>query len=106
MIMKTLLISPRTERSYWNFEEICRRLGRKTMCPPIGLLTVAAMLPTDWELRLVDLNVRDLAETEWEWAELVMIGGMIAQRDSFRHTLQGSSGVIGAHPSSGSHPHI
>jgi radical SAM superfamily enzyme YgiQ (UPF0313 family) len=85
--MKALLISPKLERSFWSFDETCLRSGRKVLCPPIGLLTVAAMLPADWELRLVDLNARNLADADWDWADVVMVGGMIAQRDSFRDVL-------------------
>ena len=51
---------------------------------PVGLLTVAAMLPEDWETRLVDLNVDSLRDADLDWAELVFISGMIAQRDSAR----------------------
>jgi radical SAM superfamily enzyme YgiQ (UPF0313 family) len=86
--MKALLISPKLERSFWSFDETCLRSGRKVLCPPLGLLTVAAMLPADWEPRLVDLNARSLADADWDWADIVMIGGMIAQRDSFRDLLK------------------
>ena len=77
--MKVLLLSPKIPLSYWTFGELCRFGGRKALIPPLGLITVAALLPPDWEFRLVDLNIRDLREDDWHWAELVMISGMIFQ---------------------------
>lgn len=85
--MRTLLISPELERSFWSFEKTCLFSGHKTLCPPIGLLTVAALLPPDWEPRLADLNTRSLTAADWDWADVVMIGGMIAQRDGFLKTI-------------------
>ena len=60
--------------------ETLKQTGRKTLLPPLGLLTVAALLPPSWELRLVDLNTRALPASDWLWADLVMITGMIIQR--------------------------
>ena len=56
--------------------------------PPLGLLTVAALLPDSWELRLVDLNTRDLSEADWQWADLVMITGMLIQRSGLLELVQ------------------
>ena len=60
--------------------ETLTQTGRKTLLPPLGLLTVAALLPPSWELRLADLNTRALTASDWLWADLVMITGMIIQR--------------------------
>ena len=65
LVMKALLNSPELERSFLDLEITCRRLVRKTLCPPIGLLTVAALLPQDWELCLRGLNVCDLTDADW-----------------------------------------
>ncbi len=57
-------------------------VGCKTLFPPLGLITVAALLPDTWEIRLVDLNAEPLAEVDWQWADLVMLTGMFIQRDN------------------------
>ncbi|MBI5525817.1 MAG: B12-binding domain-containing radical SAM protein, partial [Deltaproteobacteria bacterium] len=78
--MRALLIYPRFPRSFWDFEKPLRLIGRKAMLPPLGLVTVAAMLPPGWHLKLVDRNVREVREDEWRWADLVLLTGMIVQK--------------------------
>ncbi|MFH1723672.1 MAG: DUF4070 domain-containing protein [Elusimicrobiota bacterium] len=78
---RCLLIYPKfSEFSFWNFASAYRVAGLKYQTTPLGLLTVAALLPADWECRLVDLNVSDLSDADLEWAHLVMTGGMITQQ--------------------------
>ncbi len=79
--MKVLLIQPKFLTSFWSLAEACKLAGRKTLLPPLGLLTVAALLPVTWNFRLADLNVRALITDDWQWADLVMISGMIIQRE-------------------------
>jgi len=79
--VRVLLINPEFPGSFWSLQQSCELLGRKTLMPPLGLLTLAALLPGDWELRLVDLNARRLSPGDWDWAELVMLSGMIVQRE-------------------------
>jgi len=79
--MRALLIYPEFPRSFWSLKQSCELLGRKTLMAPLGLLTLAALLPRDWEIRLVDLNTRPLSEADWHWAEMVLLSGMIVQRD-------------------------
>ncbi len=67
--MRTLLINPQMPYSFWTLESTCQLTGVKTLAPPLGLLTVAALLPATWELRLADLNTRALSEADWQWAE-------------------------------------
>ena len=62
-------------------------MNRKVLLPPLGLVTVAALLPQEWEMKLVDLNVRELSEAEWQWAELVVISGMIVQKDDMQRQI-------------------
>jgi len=66
--------------SFWNFERVCQLVGVKYMTPPLGLLTVAALLPSHWELRLVDENVRPLEDSDLAWANLVLVGCKIVHR--------------------------
>lgn len=82
--MKILLVSPKTPDTFWSFRHVLRFVSKKAAFPPLGLLTVAAMLPSDWELRLVDLNVRPLADTDVRWADFVFLSAMIVHRDSVR----------------------
>jgi radical SAM superfamily enzyme YgiQ (UPF0313 family) len=78
--MRVLLVNPAFPLSFWTLEKTLQQTGRKTLLPPLGLLTVAALLPSSWELRLADLNTRALTASDWLWADLVMITGMIIQR--------------------------
>lgn len=76
-----LLIQPRFEASnFWNMTDSAATTGAKTVAPPLGLLTVAALLPQHWTFRLVDLNVRDLTQEEWDAADIICTGGMIPQQ--------------------------
>jgi radical SAM superfamily enzyme YgiQ (UPF0313 family) len=78
--MKVLLVQPEAPLSYWKLPELCRLSGKKALYPPLGLITVAALLPPDWELRLVDLEIEHLTPADWDWAEMVMISGMVVHR--------------------------
>jgi radical SAM superfamily enzyme YgiQ (UPF0313 family) len=75
-------------------------MGRKTLLPPLGLLTVAALLPQEWEFRLIDLNIGALTAASWQWADLVMITGMIIQREAVLSLVreakeQGKTVIVG-----------
>ncbi len=86
--MRALLVYPLFPESYWSFEALVRLVGRRAVHPPLGLVTVAALLPASWELRLVDRNVRDLREEEWEWAEIVLLSGMLVQKRDFLELIR------------------
>jgi radical SAM superfamily enzyme YgiQ (UPF0313 family) len=80
--MKVLLLYPEFPDTFWSFKHALKFIGKKASLPPLGLLTVAAMLPEHWEKRLVDVNVRKLREKDLDRADIVFISGMIAQQDS------------------------
>jgi radical SAM superfamily enzyme YgiQ (UPF0313 family) len=82
--MKILLISPRTPNTFWSFKHVLRFVAKKAAFPPLGLITVAAMLPPEWELRLVDLNVGRLEDSDLRWADYVLISAMIVHQESVR----------------------
>jgi radical SAM superfamily enzyme YgiQ (UPF0313 family) len=86
--MNVLLLYPRFPQSFWSFEKTLALLDRKAMLPPLGLVTVAAILPQEWEFKLVDRNVRDVTPAEWEWAELVILSAMIVQKDDLLEQIQ------------------
>ena len=76
-----LLVAPRfTGRSFWNFTAACELYGARFPAPPLGLITVAALLPAAWDCRLVNRNTEELREADLDWADLVMTGGMLPQR--------------------------
>ena len=79
--MKCLLVAPRfSEFSYWNYREVCELFGARYPAAPLGLVTVAALLPQHWDIRLLDLNVREMDTDLLEWADIVLAGGMVPQQ--------------------------
>jgi radical SAM superfamily enzyme YgiQ (UPF0313 family) len=82
--MRILLVSPQTPDTFWSFKHAVRFVSKKASMPPLGLLTVAAMLPPDWELKLVDLNVARLKDRDLHQADYVLISAMLVQRESVR----------------------
>jgi radical SAM superfamily enzyme YgiQ (UPF0313 family) len=78
---RVLLIYPLfVAETFWNFAEACELMGARYPVAPLGLITVAAMLPPHWEVRLVDRNTGDLTEADLAWADMVMTGGMLPQQ--------------------------
>ncbi|MEW5915573.1 MAG: B12-binding domain-containing radical SAM protein [Gemmatimonadota bacterium] len=80
--LNILLISPRFPETFWSFAHALRFIGRRASQPPLGLLTVAALLPMHWQKRLVDLNVQPLTDADLAWADYAFVGGMVVQRAS------------------------
>ncbi|RUT07242.1 B12-binding domain-containing radical SAM protein [Dulcicalothrix desertica PCC 7102] len=81
--MRALLIYPAFPKSFWSFEKFLELVSRKVLFPPLGLVTVAAILPQEWEFKLVDCNIREITEPEWAWADIVIISAMIVQKEDF-----------------------
>jgi len=86
--VNVLLIYPRCPDTFWGFKYALRFISRKAVQPPLGLVTVAAMLPKAWNLRLVDMNVTALKDADLEWAELALISAMTVQKASARQVIQ------------------
>lgn len=82
--MKILFVYPRVSETFWSFRHALRVVHRKAAFPPLGALTVAALLPSAWEKRLVDVNVRELRDEDILWSDCVFISAMLAQKDSAR----------------------
>src|SRR5262252_6480044 len=85
--MKVLLINPEFPDTYWSFRHALPFEGKRSAFPPLGLLTVSALLPPSWERRLVDLNVRRLKDSEIRWADMVFCTAMLAQKVSLREVV-------------------
>jgi len=86
--MNVLLLYPEFPETFWGYQHALRFIGKKAALPPLGLLTVAAMLPPEWNCRLIDLNVSRLRTRDLEWADLAMISAMIAQKNSTKDLIQ------------------
>jgi radical SAM superfamily enzyme YgiQ (UPF0313 family) len=85
--MRTLLIYPKFPDTFWSFKYALSFIRKRAAFPPLGLLTVAALLPDEFEKRLVDVNVDCLTDDDLSWADLVFIGGMAVQRDSAKQII-------------------
>lgn len=86
--MKVLLIYPEFPDTFWSFKHALQFVKKSSSNPPLGLVTIAAMTPTDWEKRLVDMNVRKLTYADIQWADIVFISAMTIQRESTRDVAQ------------------
>ncbi len=82
--MKILLVYPEYPDTFWSFKHALRFISKKAAYPPLGLLTVAAMLPKEWEKKLVDMNTTTLRGTDIKWADYVFISAMAVQIESVR----------------------
>ncbi|MFW6161041.1 MAG: B12-binding domain-containing radical SAM protein, partial [Acidobacteriota bacterium] len=71
--MKMLLVYPKYPDTFWSFKHALKFISKKASFPPLGLLTVAAMLPKEWEKKLIDMNVSVLTEDDLKWADYVLI---------------------------------
>jgi radical SAM superfamily enzyme YgiQ (UPF0313 family) len=85
--MNILLVYPEFPDTFWSFKHAVKFVGKKVANPPLGLVTVAAMLPQSWAKRLVDLNISPLKKTDLDWADLVFLSAMDVQRKSVKEVI-------------------
>ena len=86
--MKVLLVNPEFPDTYWSFRHALPFEGKRCAFPPLGLLTVSALLPDSWERKLVDLNVRRLKASDIDWADMVFATAMLVQKDSLKEVVK------------------
>ena len=86
--MKILLVYPETPSSFWSFKDALKFVAKKVAEPPLGLITIAAMLPKDWEKKLIDMNVSKLQDKHILWADYVFLSGMNIQINSFKDVIR------------------
>lgn len=85
--MRVLLVSAATPDTFWSYKHVLPFISKKACFPPLGLLTVAAMLPDTWDLKLIDLNVTSLTDAQLRWADYVFVSAMLAQIASARDVI-------------------
>jgi radical SAM superfamily enzyme YgiQ (UPF0313 family) len=85
--MKILLVYPRYPDTFWSFKHALKFVSKKAAFPPLGLLTVAAMLPEEWEKKLVDINVTSLTDSDIKWADYVFVSAMTVQKESVKDVI-------------------
>jgi len=84
---KVLLVYPKHPDTFWSYKYALRFISKKASSPPLGLLTVAGLLPHDWETRLVDMQVRSLEDTDIRWADYVFVSAMCIQKKSAQQVI-------------------
>jgi len=85
--MKILFVYPKYPVTYWGFQHALKFVSKKASFPPLGIITVAAMLPAHYEKKLVDLNVAALKDKDILWADYVFISAMVVQKESVREII-------------------
>jgi len=85
--MKVLFVYPKYPDTFWSFKHALKFTPRKATFPPLGLLTIAAMVPKSWEKRLIDMNVTPLKDKDIEWADCVFLSAMITQKESAKEVI-------------------
>jgi radical SAM superfamily enzyme YgiQ (UPF0313 family) len=89
--IKLLMVWPRFPASFWSLGEVMEIVPERSLVPPLGLITVAALCPKQWKIRLLDLAFEELSDEDILWADLVMVSAMAAQREGVRQTLERAS---------------
>jgi len=88
MKIKVLMVYPKIPTTYWSIKYTLPFINKKAALPPLGLLTVAALLPDNYESKLIDMNISDLSNRDLEKADIIFISAMIIQRESFKQVVQ------------------
>ena len=81
--MKALLLSPLFPQTFWSYDRFMEMARLKASIPPLGIITVASLLPEDWEIRFYDRNVAEETDADWEWCDIVFLSAMLAQKSDF-----------------------
>lgn len=86
--IKILLLYPEYPDTFWSFKHALKFISKKAAYPPLGLLTVAAMLPKEWDKKVIDINIQKLKDRDLEWADYVFISAMEVQRESVKKVIE------------------
>jgi radical SAM superfamily enzyme YgiQ (UPF0313 family) len=85
--MNILLVYPKCPDTFWSYKHILRFVSKKAAFPPLGLLTIASLLPKGWNKKLIDMNIGELKDEYISWADMVFISAMIVQKDSAKSII-------------------
>lgn len=85
--MKAILIYPKFPATFWSFKHALKFIRKRASLPPLGLLTIASILPPSWQKRLIDVNVSRLSDDDLAWADVVLVSAMVAQRSSAQELI-------------------
>lgn len=86
--MNALLVYPEFPETFWSFKHALKFIHKKASSPPLGLATIAALLPSDWKIRILDLNISPLTIQDIQWADIVMVSAMVVQKKSAHEVIQ------------------
>lgn len=86
--MKVLLLNPEVPNTFWSLKNALSFISKKAMLPPLGLLTIASLLPSEWQKKLIDLNTDELNDADLQWADYVFISGMVVQKRSAEQIIE------------------
>ncbi|NKB63485.1 MAG: DUF4070 domain-containing protein [Gammaproteobacteria bacterium] len=98
--MRALLVWPKFAPSFFSLDGVKNLMGKQAIYSPLGLVTIAAILPQEWSFKIVDCSIRPISESDWDWADIVMVSGMITQRKNQGEIIReaktrGKSVVVG-----------
>src|SRR5260370_24677802 len=85
--IKALMVWPKFPPSFWSFAGMMQVLDEKVLMPPLGLITVAALCPKEWTVRLIDQQVGNVSDDDIRWADLVIVIGMRVERKGMDEIL-------------------
>ncbi len=91
--MNALLVYPEFPETFWSFKHALKFIHKKASSPPLGLATIAGILPSDWNIRILDLNVSPLTLRDIQWADIVMVSAMVVQKKSAHEVIQQSKNL-------------
>lgn len=86
--MKALLLYPKFPQSFWSYDRFMEIAGLRAVIPPLGIITVASLLPSDWDIRFCDRNVSCETDADWDWCDLVILSAMIVQKPDFQALIR------------------
>lgn len=86
--MKALLVNPALHDTFYSYHKLVQIMGKKAIGPPLGLITVASLLPSEWDLKLVDLNFAEITERDWYESDVVLVTGTALQEKQIREVIR------------------
>ncbi|WP_246198816.1 B12-binding domain-containing radical SAM protein [Sodalinema gerasimenkoae] len=86
--MKALLLYPQFPQSFWSYDRFMELAGLKATIPPLGIITVAALLPSHWDIRFRDRNVATETDEDWQWCDIVILSAMLVQKTDFQALIR------------------